>query len=509
VGAAGTPVVFADQTVNHSTAPLLAVQVAAPHTAVVVEAAGQAYWPQLQHHGPVVAGVADSVPTLSALRPRYHFYVRDGRLMQLDLLTEGGPPQPRLWTTLTTEQVCSGSYISRPSVAVDHVEPHKSWLLLYSPRPGSNCFALTPTGGPEQQYRALRMDMDGNTAPLDIPEPLVALRDGAGRLTGFIVRNGALLQHTDASFGNPQDLFAAPSGLQTLGIFGTTPPGFWAYRDATRDLNLVDLSNPGSRTQLGLPQNTSCLGPVGQAMAVDGTSLYAGCGRNLVRVDQSGGAAQLATAAADISEVSLTPTRVVFRAGNELFSVPRSGGEVVALGPVGTARLFTKQGRSGALRGGSHHSWQRSFLLGGENVYTAFGRELSVSNVHRINIVRSDGSDPAQLSGAAVLNWVEPPQAPWAGPGAVHTLYIVQGEVGTGFPGATVTAFDPATRSPRFVLGTLAGNLTVSPGPIPLVPVQAGQPGLLRMLESSAVVPMLDQLYRFDSSAAGLAPVAP
>jgi hypothetical protein len=501
-------VVFADQTATHSTPPLLAVQAAAPHAALTLELAGQSYWPQLANHGPVLQGAADTASTLSGLRPRYHFYVKDGRLMKLDLLTDGSPPQPALWTTLTTNEICWGSY-SGPRVAVDHVEPHKSWLLLYSPRPGSNCFALSLTGASDQQYRALRMDMDGNTAPLDIPEPLVALRDGAGRLTGFIVRHGALLQHTDASFGNAQDLFAAPSGLQTLGIFGTTPPGFWAYRDATRDLNLVDLSNPGSRTQLGLPQNTSCLGPVGQAMAVDGASLYAGCGRNLVRVDQSGGAAQLATAAADISEVSLTPTRVVFRAGNELFSVPRSGGEVVALGSVGTARLFTVQSRSGALRGGSHQTWQRSFLLGGENVYTAFGRELSVSTVHRINILRSDGSDPAQLSGAAVLNWVEPPQAPWAGHGGVHTLYIVQGEVGTGFPGATVTAFDPATRSPRFVLGTLAGNLTVSPGPIPLVPVQAGQPGLLRMLESSAAVPLFEQLYRFDSAAAGLSPVTP
>jgi hypothetical protein len=313
-----------------------------------------------------------------------------------------------------------------------------------------------------------------------------------------------MLQRTDASFGNAQDLFAAPANLQTLGVFGSTPPGHWVYRDGTRDLNLVDLSDPTSRSQLGLPQDATCLG----SPAAEGSSLYAACGRNLVRVDQAGGAAQLTRAAADISEVSLTPTRVIFRAGNELYSVPRSGGSVIALGSVGTAGGFSRQGRSAGLRGGVD-SWRRSFLVGGENVYTAFGRELGISTVQRINIVRSDGSEPAQLSGAAIMNWVEPPQAPWAGPGAAHTLFIVQGETALGFPGATVTAFDPATRSARFVLGNLGSSLIVTPFGPPLVPVQSGQPGLLRTLESTTAVPLFEQLYRFDSTAAGLMPVMP
>jgi hypothetical protein len=502
VAAAGTPVVFADQTASHSTAPLVAVQAAAPHAAVTVEAAGQAYWPLLPQHGPVLQGLADTGSTLSALRPRYHFYVRDGRLMKLDLLTDGAPPQPALLSTLTTDQICSGSYITSPRVEVDHVDPHKSWLVLYSPKPGSNCFAFAPTGGLDRQFRAVRLDMDGATPALDIPEPLVTLRDGTGRITGFIVRNGAVLQRTDADFANAQDLFAAPQGLRTLGVFGASPPGFWAYRDAN-ELNLVDLSNPTSRTQLGLPQgNAQCLGPVGQAAAVDGTSVYAACGRNLLRVDSSGGAVQLASAAADVSEVSLTPTRVVFRAGNEIYSVPRGGGAITAVASAATPVLFTKQNRAGY-----GQTWQRAFLVGGENVYTMTTGGPSPSR--RVSIVRADGSDAVQLSGAAILNWVEPPQVPWTGHVGLHTIYIVQGETAVGFPGATVTAFDPATRGVRFVLGNVADSFLVSQGQVPLVPVLAGQPGLLRTLEATTAVPLFEQLYRFDSTAPGLMPVTP
>ena len=78
-----------------------------------------------------------------------------------------------------------------------------------------------------------------------------------------------------------------------------------------------------------------------------------------------------------------------------------------------------------------------------------------------------------------------------------------------GFPGATVTAFDPATRGVRFVLGNLADSFLVSQGQVPLVPVLAGQPGLLRTLESTTAVPLFEQLYRFDGTAPGLMPVTP
>jgi hypothetical protein len=50
------------------------------------------------------------------------------------------------------------------------------------------------------------------------------------------------------------------------------------------------------------------------------------------------------------------------------------------------------------------------------------------------------------------MNWVEPHQAPWTVPRAAQTLFHVQGEIGTGFPCATATAFESTTRSPRLVL---------------------------------------------------------
>jgi hypothetical protein len=143
--------------------------------------------------------------------------------------------------------------------------------------------------------------------------------------------------------------------------------------------------------------------------------------------------------------------------------------------------------------------------VGGENVYTAVSGGPAPSQ--RVNIVRADGSDAVQLAGAAIMNWTEPPQVPWVGHAATHTLYIVENQTAGGFPGAPVTAYDPATRTARFVLGNLATGLLVTPFTPALPPVVFGQPGLLRTLETNTALDHV--LYLFNGSGPGLIPVAP
>ncbi len=503
--ASGASMAFADQTVALSSPPLVAVRTTLPQQVVTIEAAGQALWLQQAEHGVVATGTADTASTLSTLQPRYHFYAKDGRLMKVDLQPAAGMPQGSLLSTLPTSDICSQSYVTNQHLAVDHVQPQKSWLLLYSPKPPSNCYTATISGGLDVQHRAVRMDMDGSTAALSVPQPLVTLRNGAGAITGFIVRNGDRLQRTDADFANALDLFAAPSGLVSLGVFGTSPPGHWVYRDAG-DLHIVDLANPGTRTPLGLSSSlegsSACHGGT---VAMDGRELFVACGRNLLRIDQGGTGAAIGRATADVTELSLTPTRVVFRTGNELFSMPRSGGAIAALGPLPAGSvLFRKMHRHGLVASSLS---QRAFLIGGENVYTAVVGGPSPSR--RVNIVRSDGTDAAQLTGAAILNWTEPPQVPWAGSASVHTVYIVENETAFGFPVAPVTAYDPATRSARFVLGNLADGFIVGQFQVSAAPLVFGQPGLLRTLESSATVPLFYGLYLFDSGQSGLTPITP
>lgn len=513
VGHAGNPapgpsIPFADQTIAVSSPALVAVRSDSAAQKTTVEAAGQSLWLELKSVGPVLGGAVDiATGNLTGLHQRYMVYAKNGRLMKLDLTASGTPASTAL-TTLATNNICSPSYTFF-NVAHDYADPSKSYLILYSPTPTGTCFSTGTDFRLDVLYRAVRMDMGPNDAPLTVPNPLAAIRAANGAITGFVVRNGARVQRTDANFANAVDLFAAPVGMISLGVFGTTAPGVWVYTDSS-DLYAVDLANPTAPTPLGLAVNLAlCLH---QAVAVDGASMYVGCGPRLFRINQDRTGSLLGTASAAVQEVAVTPSRVVFKTNTTIASIAKSGGAITPLVTnLGTVDLFNALNRNGAIdpATGSSSNWQHSFVTGGENVYHVT-RNGTPPNRNVVHVIGSDGTNPATTTGARVVSWTEAPAVQWSGNTGAHTVYMVEGENSPGtFSGSPVNAYDTTTRARRFVLGNFPAVLTLDVFNTPADPVAFGESGLLRALVTTLAPSFGYELFLFKSDTNGLTQATP
>ena len=501
VATGSTP--FADQTNTGMGGDLVAVNGAAPTQKSVLEAAGSWYSFPTKNIGVVLQGTVNQLTgSISGLHQRYTTYVKNNRLMKIDQDTTSGFPVPTQWSTLAVANICFGSYLFY-NVATDFADPTKSYVFFTSPNASGACSAIGTDLRPDATYRALRMDMGPNDPPLTIADPLAAIRNFSGAITGFIVRNGAKVQRTDANFANAVDLFDAPVGMISVGVFGGAAPGVWVYTDSS-DLFAVDLSNPGAPTALGLPVDFAVT--THQAAVADGAAMYVAFGRNLFRINQDRTAFQLATAGEAIQEVSTTQTHVIFKTNSTLGSVLKSGGAIASLATgLGVLDTFPSIDRNGSLdpSTGSSSFWLRSFLVGGENVYyvTESG---NAPNTYVVHIVGSDGSVPTTISGARIVSWTEAPTVPWIGNTPAQTIYIAEGESTHLFGGSPINAYDPSTRTQRFALGAYPPSLSVNFDAGQIDALQFGALGMLRAMTASNTGTLGNNLFVFQSDRAGL-----
>jgi hypothetical protein len=267
---------------------------------------------------------------------------------------------------------------------------------------------------------------------------------------------------------------------------------------------VVDLANPTTATPLGLPVMLASTNH--QAIAVDGASMYVALGTRLFRINQDKTATQIASTGTGIVEVSVTPTRVVFRTATTLSSVPKSGGTITNLVPsLGSPDLFAGVNRNGAIdpTTGSSSLWQRSFLTAGENVY--YGTVNGTSpNTYGVRVIASDGTAPQVTNGARIVSWVESPALPWVGNTGAHTIYVAENESTGIFAGSPVSAYDPATRAKRFVVGNFPSFVTLSTFNDPVAPIVFGQHGLIRAMTASLTGGLSFNLFVFKSDTNGL-----
>lgn len=502
------------------------------------------------HQNSILEATVDpATGLLSQLGIRYSIFARDGRLWKLDHRSPT-PPVPQLWTSLAVSNICSTSYILR-RVAHDYADASQSWVMVASPNSQGGCNAF-----PEDVvYRALRLDMGPDDAPLEVPRPVCAVHNAAGAIEGFVVQDGRLVQRVDRSFQNPVTLYTDPlepvlingrplqSPFNRGVVFGPQRPGLWLFI-GTHQFQVdylfgVDLAQNSPATPLfRLPTDASSDGNAvfSHRTEADDRSLYLAprwgiSTSSIVRIDPDLSVTTLAGLNVRLDELTLTDQHVIVRDGRNIRAVPKVGGELRLLGVLPETMEWVQHPRlRWAIRGieGVTVRW-RTLLPAGNNVWFE-GVTLTSpkqNQVHRLST--TPGTDAVFAPAKSILTWVAPASIHWSADPSAHTLYIADQRVPiltpptdlrTDFAGMPVRAFRGDSGEESFVLGTfpiptLRIGSTVGAGPINKTvvmgdPFQYGQPGLIPVLGRPTTTnntPAGVDLFHFRSDTPGLTPV--
>jgi len=517
----GEGVSFSDRLVSASFYELSVVNVAQPSPSRVVEPAGAfaADVANFGHQAGVLEAVVDPVTGLySNLRTRFTVYPKNNRLWKIDHLAPATGPVPELWSSLATTELCSISISTLRRTAHDYADGSHSWMFFISPSPGKTCTSFPDTS----LFRALRLDMKGDEAPLTIPRPLLPLHNRSGVIDGFLVQDGLQVQRVDARFANPVNLFKDPSVPVVIGadtiypnlaqgcLFGTNAPGIWvfpmAHQNNPRHLMAYVLPGGGNPVPLlsapldGLAANGSVFH---QRAETDGASLFLamnnGFTSSVVRIDHDLTYRILGGIEAEAQELGLTDSHVILRAGKTLRSIPKTGGaaRTIAMLPNTEEWLlkFRQQRVLRVLDGTSQRL--RAFLTGGENVwFEVVQPRAPLLPRNHVYVVRADGTEPLpqKLSNKAIVTWAARQELLWSVDGGAHVLYIADQHTlntasvtRTDFGGKPIQVYEGATRNILFEAGLFPAPLVpgttretiVSKSEVLADPFQFGQPGLV------------------------------
>jgi len=391
---------------------------------------------------------------LRNLRERYRLYLQGGRLVRVDVAATAAITPQRV-STLAQSDLCFGSYFAQ--AFDDWTQPANSWIA-YRVRPRCNESRVFDDF-PDRRYVAVRVGMGSGDAPIDLGalQPLLAIRDRAGAITGFIAFDGTTLVRTDASFGARITLatMAEPRDdqLEALGVFGTdaAPYLLYVYRpwSAPVEYRTVPLVGGASRklfTAVG----------VTASFTADSDAVYLSFmpsltdGETLVRSGHDGSLITLASRlpGGGSSRLRLTPTRVIHEADGALTSVAKGGG--------GTRETYTAPGlgvRSMAVVGEAVYLYSESVSIGGGNA----GPGVLILN----STLESAPGAIVELGLTRLLGELLPQQIPLVRRGSVEPAFeqvMLMRELSTssGFNAkdATLGAYG-AARSPVVTIGVL------------------------------------------------------
>jgi hypothetical protein len=481
--------VYANGSQSIDSQAILAAAATAPSSASTVEAAGQA----TRLFGPIVAGNAMG-GQVTGLHTRYALYFKGNRLYQIDHEPAMGAPQGMLLSTLMPSDVCASG--SEPQVsdqsASDLVDASRSWVFLAAPVSGA-CATSSDS------YRAVRMSMTGSDSALTIGEPVAAIRDGNGAITGYVVRNGADFQRVDANLANPNTLFTMqPSAFKSYGVsFGTAAPGLWLFLNGGQ-LYAYDLM-----MSMGMPTVVATLQAGEQIGSIlsDGASAYVSITTTgfmtpafrIVRVTDMLSATTIYSASVLLTQFALTPSRLILVTASS--SMPTQSSTVTSV---------LRDGSGAVDIGGAGSGYLTAFAFtSGENVYL-YELGLAGGNGVRTRILASDGSNPQTLSNTAVVG-VTLPSSVSAGQGlrgGIYALLLIDGAGANGqASGGTLRSVQGDTRAPLLTYGMLPALPDAAFFPAAIDPLQYGMQGIYTLLPTASATGPSD-LYFFDTGMA-------
>lgn len=383
--------------------------------AVPLQPAGQSSMVAMLVQGEISNGMASNFFARSLL------FWKNGSLVRRDMSGTAGLPAEVSVSTATSANGCNTQNEGPDSVVAgnDAVNALRSWVVLQKPGADGQCY------NDDDQYLAVRADMSATDAPLQVTRPELPIHSAQGALTGWLVRNGLLMQRVNADFTSPVTLFTLPSAEATF--LPGADLGSIAMFSAGDAVYAVDLASaaPAALTRVATLAEGEVLSDVEQAnereivVGIRGSTHI-----RLLRYTIASGATQaIGTHTGAVGLTIVTPTRALLRDGSgALVSFPIAGGAPTQI-PAGS--LFVA-------------SW---FVhAGGERIW----HEVNGS----LESVNSDGTDRQALNGARLAGCVLKPQTPvWASRPDCDAIMAVAG--------GTLRSYDAQSGAARLTYGTV------------------------------------------------------
>lgn len=319
-------------------AQLLAVKASDPSQQVVVESSGT-FLPMARIFA---ADIDPAGNGAMRLRERWHLYLRNGRLMRLDL-EPGAASLPASTPVSTLNTLLGVCRDDRIAVFQNLPQPDRAWLVFSVPAQGTECLPNVA-----RAWLAVRTGMAPGESPLRLTaRPVDALRDAKGAITGFIVQQGVKLDLTGPSFETERNLIDGSSS----GITSIVPIGVRGRHDA-QHLLYLQTPNAGIKAMpLQSGQTSFVMFPSGTGhpflIAEDESGMYMLVGQRLLRIDRNFQVTRLnEEVPATDRRLYLTPTKVVMVMIDPsslrtlaLIAVPKSGGAVEVVFALGDRYL--------------------------------------------------------------------------------------------------------------------------------------------------------------------------
>lgn len=383
--ASTSSVTFADSALPNSQFALHAVNVNTG-VATVVEAAGQLY-----PLGTVVEAPGNPVTeTIPTIRTRVSLFAKGGRLYRLDHVSAGGPPTLQLWSTVLTRQICFGVL----GAFSDFFQSAFNSGHQFYRAPGAD----GQCGTADDESWAIANAAGANDSPVRVAGTAIDVIRGPDLVvTGYLRWVNGQVVRLDATLSNPVNLFATTRAPQTVTVGVPGAESTWLYQTDVGNLLAYDLQ---SNRAIAAPNiRAGVLGSF-QILGVDRDTLYFRVrslnptSTSFVRVNAALNGSVVSTIAGDIGQAYLTPTRIVYVAGNQLLSVPKSGGTPVVIATIAAPQTI------------AYHQ------VTGETVWY----ETREGTTRRIGIVQSDGSGARIIQNALLAGSLSEAPSSYYGP---------------------------------------------------------------------------------------------
>ncbi|WP_181373227.1 carboxypeptidase regulatory-like domain-containing protein [Massilia glaciei] len=357
----------------------------------------------------------------SHVHVRGMLFWKNQQLIRRDLIGANGLPAEVRVSSLTSAGICDGDG-GFAWEGGDVTDANLTWHVYRKSGVDARC------GTSDDRYYAVRADMGALTAPLEVAQPLATVHSSTGVLSGWLVRNGQLLQRVNANFSNPVTMFTLPAADLDFDDDNTPLNNHWIF-ESGKKIYAVDLgvAAPATLTTVATLTGEESLGGVTYANQQDIViALWSGDGAStrIVRfVTGTKAVNAVATVSGHTSANMVTPTRVVLHGAlGTAHSVPLSGG--------------TPQPIYTAPQGSFAYSLQR----GGERLWYETNDSVVSMN--------SDGSAMQTLPGARLAGCILKP------------LYSIEYsfrdcDAVMVLEGSTVRSHDAATGAARITYGAI------------------------------------------------------
>ena len=351
---------------------------------------------------------------------------KNQQLIRRDLIGANGLPAEVRVSSLTGADLCGGSTPDPETVGADLLDINLSWYV-YRKR-GADATCNTADDG----FAAVRANMTAVEAPLEVNHPVASIHSATGALTGWLVRNGQLMQRVSASFTGPVTLFTLPGN--DLDVDEDANLDNQLIFESGKKVYAVNLAAPApaSLTVVATLADDESLTDVTYANNTDAViSVSNNASTRVLRFMTSTKTVNaVATVGLASSWVVVTPTRAVLSSTTgTLTSVLLSGGAAQVINPsAAPSFLFVGQ------RGGER-LW-----------YEMNGNVLSLN---------SDGSGMQTLQGAKIFGCIYKPLSAIGGTFPECDAVIV-------LDGSTVRSYDATTGAVRITYG----NITLPAAPL-------------------------------------------